>query len=199
MSDIVTLAELKEYLGDVPASADDDLLTSLLDNVEAMYEKDTLHPAGFYQAAASAVTVVLNGTGSSYLYLPYAIDEITSIALGYDSASPLETLSVASASVVSYGVGDRLVVRTDGGWFGTISQRRYVHVVYDHLGNLPEDAKLPIMEVVASIYRNRGSEGMRSETLGSFYSYTRDEAQAQAATNVNWQQSVALNRPVVLA
>ena len=199
MSDIVTLAELKEFLGDVPASADDDLLTSLLDNVEAMYERDTLHPAGFYQAAASAVTMVLNGTGSSYLYLPYAIDEITSIALGYDSASPLETLSVASASVVSYGVGDRLVVRTDGGWFGTISQRRYVHVVYDHLGNLPEDAKLPIMEVVASIYRNRGSEGMRSETLGSFYSYTRDEAQAQAATNVNWQASVQLNRPVVLA
>lgn len=199
MSDIVTLAELKEYLGDVPASADDDLLTSLLDNVEAMYERDTLHPPGFYQAADTGVTVVLNGTGSSYLYLPYAIDEITSIALGYDSASPLETLSVASASVVSYGVGDRLVVRTDGGWFGTISQRRYVHVVYDHLGNLPEDAKLPIMEVVASIYRNRGSEGMRSETLGSFYSYTRDEAQAQAATNVNWQQSVALNRPVVLA
>jgi hypothetical protein len=40
---------------------------------------------------------------------------------------------------------------------------------------------------------------MKSETLGGFYSYTVDEAQAQAATNVNWQQSVALNRPVVLA
>jgi hypothetical protein len=198
MSDIVTLAELKEYLGDTPV-ADDELLQALLENVEAMYERDTLHPAGFYQAASAGVTVVLNGTGSSYLYLPYAIDDITSITLGYDSASPLESLDVLSPSVVSYGVGERLVTRTDGGWFGSISQRRYVHVVYDHLGNLPEDAKLPIMEVVASIYRNRGAEGMRSETLGSFYSYTRDDAQAQAATNVNWQASVQLNRPVVLA
>jgi hypothetical protein len=199
VSDIVTLSELQDYLGGTFTSEDDELLSALLDNVEAMYERDTLHPAGFYQAAASAVTVVLNGTGSSYLYLPYAIDDLTSISLGYDSASPLESLDVLSASVVSYGVGDKVVYRTDGGSFGAYGLRRYVHVVYDHLGNLPEDAKLPIMEVVASIYRNRGSEGMRSETLGSFYSYTRDEAQASAATNVNWQTSVALNRPVVMA
>jgi hypothetical protein len=199
VSDIVTLSELQDYLGGTFTSEDDELLSALLDNVEAMYERDTLHPAGFYQAADTGVTVVLNGTGSSYLYLPYAIDDITSISLGYDSGSPLESLDVASPSVVSYGVGERVVVRTDGGWFGSISQRRYVHVVYDHLGNVPEDAKLPIMEVVASLYRNSGSEGMKSETLGGFYSYTVDEAQAQAATNVNWQQSVALNRPVVLA
>jgi hypothetical protein len=198
MSDLVTLPELKVYLGDVPAS-DDELLSQLLDDVEAMYERDTLHPLGFYQAAATGVTTVLNGTGSSYLYLPYAIDDITSITLGYDSASPSETLDVSSASAVSWGQGERLVVRTDGGWFGTMSQRRYVHVVYDHLGNLSEDARLPIMEVVASIYRSRGSEGMKSETVGSFYSYTRDDVQAAAATNVNWQASVALNRPVVFA
>lgn len=199
MSDIVTLDELKLYLGDAPASDDDALLQALLDQVEAMYERDTLHPAGFYQAADTGVTTVLNGTGSSYLYLPYAIDDITSIALGYDSAAPTETLDVATAGAVSFGQGERLVVRTDGGWFGTLSQRRYVHVVYDHLGNLPEDAQLPIMEVVASLYRNRGAEGMKSETLGSFYSYTVDDAQSAAATNVNWQASVALNRPVVFA
>jgi hypothetical protein len=199
MADLVTLTELKTYLGDAPASADDALLTALLNDVEAMYERDTLHPAGFYQAAATGVTTVLNGTGSSFLYLPYAIDDITSITLGYDAASPTETLDVTNASAVSFGSGERLVVRTDGGWFGTIAQRRYVHVVYDHLGNLAEDAKLPIMEVVASIYRGRGSEGMKSETVGAFYSYTRDDVQAAAATNVNWQQSVALNRPLVFA
>jgi hypothetical protein len=199
MPDIVTLAEMKIFLGGTFTPTEEAQLTALLNNVEAMYEKDTLRPAGFYSAAATGVTVVLNGTGSSYLYLPYAIDDITSISLGYDSGSPLESLDVASPSVVSYGVGERVVVRTDGGWFGSISQRRYVHVVYDHLGNVPEDAKLPIMEVVASLYRNSGSEGMKSETLGGFYSYTVDETQAQAATNVNWQTSVALNRPVVMA
>jgi hypothetical protein len=199
MSDLVSLAELKLYLGDAPATADDALLQALLDNVEAMYERDTLRAPGYYQAADTGVTEVLDGTGSSRLYLAYPIDDITSIALGYDSASPLESLDPTARSVVVFGVGSRLITRTDGGWFGTVGQPRYVEVVYDHLGNLPEDAKLPIMEVVASIYRQRGAEGMRSETLGSFYSYTRDEAQAAAATNVNWQASVALNRPMVIA
>lgn len=199
MSDIVTVAEFKEYLGDAPASADDALLEALLDNVEALYERATLRPAGFYSAADTGVTEVLDGTGSPNLWLAYPIDEITSITLGYDSASPLETLDATSRSVVSYGVGSRVITRTDGGWFGTVYQRRYVEVVYDHLGNLPEDAKLPIMQVAASLYRNRGSEGMKSETVGSFYSYTRDDAQTIAESNILWQLSVEANRAVVLA
>jgi hypothetical protein len=55
------------------------------------------------------------------------------------------------------------------------------------------------MEVAASIYRSRGSEGMKSETVGAFYSYTRDDVQGAAATNVNWQQAIALARPPVIA
>jgi hypothetical protein len=200
MSDIVSLEELKAYLGDAPASpGDDDLLDALLDNVEAMYERDTLHEIGYYTDAATDRTEVLDGTGTTRIYLDYPITALTSITLGYDSAAPDATLDVTSKRVVVFGVGSRSVTRTDGGRFGCFRQARYVEVVYDHQGNLPEDAKLPIMEVVASLYRARGSEGMKSETVGSFYSYTRDDVQAAAATNVNWQQSVALNRAVVVA
>lgn len=198
MPDLVTLADLKTYLGDAPASADDALLTALLNDVEALYERATLREPGWYTAAATGRTEVLDGTGSSRLYLAYPIVALTSIKLGYDPATPDETLTVANKSVIVYGVGSRLITRTDGGVFGTVRQARYVEVVYDHAGNLPEDAKLPIMEVAASAYRNRGSEGMKSETVGSFYSYTRDDAVSAAASNVNWQLSVAANTPVVI-
>jgi hypothetical protein len=196
MSDIVTLDELKLYLGDAPASADDELLQALLDNVEAMYERDTLHELGFYTAAATGRTEIKEGTGSKSLWLDYPVDVLTSVTLGYDSS---EVLNLADRTVIYYSTGSRKLTRTDGGWFGDVGQAGYVEVVYDHLGNLPEDAKLPIMEVVASLYRNRSAEGMKSETLGAFYSYTKDDAQASAATNVNWQASVALNRQMVIA
>jgi hypothetical protein len=199
MADLVTLSDLKTYLGDAPASSDDALLTLILNDVEALYEAATLRPPGFYTAGASGRTEVLDGTGSPRLYLAFPISAVTSIKLGYDPASPSETLAVASKSVVVYGVGSRIITRTDGGVFGTVRQARYVQVVYDHLGNLPEDAKLPIMEVAASAYRNRGSEGMKSETFGTFYSYTRDDAQAAAANNALWQISVINNSPVVMA
>jgi hypothetical protein len=198
MSDIVSLADLKAYLGDAPASSDDVLLQALLDNVEALYERATLRPAGYYKAAATAVTEVLDGTGSPRLWLTYPIAALTSVTLGYGST---ELLSLSDPDAIGYGVGSRVVTRTDGGWFGTVDQKRYVTVVYDHQGNLPEDAKLPIMQVVASLYRARGSEGMRSETVGSFYSYTREDADAWATAegNVLWQLSVEANRPAVIA
>lgn len=199
MSDIVTVAELKEYLGDAPATSDDTLLGHILDDVEALFESATLRPPGYYTAADTGVTEVLDGTGTSRLYLSYPIAAVTSIKLGYDSASPTETLNPASKSVVVYGFGQRVITRTDCGRFGFVRQPRYVEVVYDHQGNLPQDAKLPIMEVAASLYRNRGSEGMRSETVGAFYSYTRDDAQTIADSNPNWQRAVENNTPAVLA
>lgn len=200
MPTLVTLAEMKTYLGDAPASADDTLLAQLLDDVEALFASATLRAPGFYTAASDLIEV-LNGTGSSRLYLTYPLaeDGLISVKLGYNSASPTETLNVANGVTLAWGEGSRVISRVDGGKFGCVGQSRYVTVEYEHLGNAPADAKLAIKEVVASVYRNRGSEGMRSETVGSFYSYTRDDAQSAAATNATWQQAVAANTPVVIA
>lgn len=200
MPALVTLAEMKSYLGDAPASADDALLTALLDNVEALYTRATLRAPGSY-SAASTREEVRDGTGTARLYLDYPVaeDGLVSVALGYNPDAPDETLSVADSSAIVSGRGSRCITRVDGGVFGRLGQPRYVHVEYDHLGDLPADAKLPVMEVVASVYRNRGSEGMKSETVGSFYSYTREDVQSVASTNANWQISVAVNTPVVFA
>lgn len=203
MADIVSLGELKAYLtvsGEVLPAADDAALTIILGGVVALFESATLRPPGFYTDTDER-TEVRDGTGSARLFLDYPIaeDGLISVKLGFDSAAPSETLSVANRSVIVYGEGSRCITRVDGGKFGKVGQPRYIEVVYEHLGDLPDDAKLPIMEVAASVYRNRGSEGMQSETVGSFYSYTRDAAQTTAATNPNWQLAVVNNTPVVMA
>src|SRR5687768_11925924 len=103
MADLVTLAELKLYLGiDTLVTTDDTLLTQLLNDVEALFEAATLRAPGTYPAAGLARSEVLDGTGSRSLYLSYPVSVLTSISLGYDSASPTETLTVADKSVVVY-------------------------------------------------------------------------------------------------
>lgn len=197
MADLVTLPELKTHLGDAPPSDDDALLADLLDDVEALFESATLRAPGSYTAAATGRTEVLDGTGSTRLYLPYPIAVLTSIKLGYDPAAPTETLAVANKAVVVYGVGSRVITRTDGGKFGTVGQPRYVQVVYDHQGNLPENARMAIKSVAALAYRRRGSEDVKSETEGSFYSHTMIED--IAASDPFWKMAVEANTPVVLA
>lgn len=197
MADLVSLAEMKTYLGDAPPSDDDALLDALLDDIEALFESATLRAPGSYTAAATGRTEVLNGTGTARLYVAYPIAAVTSIKLGYDPAAPTETLTVANKAVVVYGVGSRVITRTDGGKFGTVGQARYVQVVYDHQGALPEDARLAIKSVCATAYRRRGSEDAKSETTGAFYSHTLVDDIATA--DPFWRMAVEANRLMVVA
>jgi hypothetical protein len=196
MAELVTLPDFRLYLGDSPDS-DAWILDQLLDDVEALFEAQTLRPTGSYTPAATARTEILDGTGSSRLYLTYPIAALTSIKLGYDPASPDETLSVSNNLVVVYGVGQRVITRTDGGKFGTVRQARFVQVVYDHQGDLPANAQLAIKSVAATAYRRRGSEESASETVGGFYSRTMLEN--IAANDPFWPMAVSANTPVVLA
>lgn len=196
MADLVTLSELQSFLGDAPA-ADGALLEQLLEDVEALFEGATLRPAGSYTAGALGRIEVLDGTGSSRLYLTYPIAVLTSIKLGYDPAAADETLDATNKLVVVYGVGSRIITRTDGGKFGTVRQPRYVQVVYDHQGDLPAGAQLAIKSVCATAYRRRGSEEAQSETVGGFYSRTMLEN--VAASDPFWPMAVNANTPVVLA
>lgn len=196
MSVLVSVSELKSFLGDAPVSDDDAVLTALLDDVEASFTSASLRTPGFYTPATTARTEVLDGTGSTRLYLTYPISVLTSVKLGYNAAAPTETLSVSNTSVLVYGVGSRVITRTDGGKFGTVRQPRYVQVVYDHAGNMPDDARMAIKSVAAMAYRRRGSEEAKSETIGAFYSRTMIED--IAASDPWWAKAVQANMPVVL-
>lgn len=196
MPDLVTLTELKTYLGDAPASADDALLTELLDNVEALFETATGRAVGSLQAAGTARTEVHDGTGSCDLYLDYPVATLTSIKLGNDPAVPDETLTIADKNVIVYSATSRRVTRTDGGTFGRAGQPRYIQVVYDFGAELPAGAKLAIKSVAALAYRRRGSEEVKSETVGAFYSRTMIDEIATAEPF--WRAAVQANLRDVL-
>jgi hypothetical protein len=196
MSVLVSLAELKSYLGDAPPSDDDAVLAELLDNVEANFASETGRTIDSFQAASSARTEVLDGTGSRELYLDYPVTALTSVKLGYDASSPDETLAVSDKNVLVYAAGSRRLVRTDGGRFGHSDWPRYVTIVYDFGADLPDSAKLAIKSVAASAYRRRGSEAEKSETLGAFYSHTLIDS--LATTDPFWTSAVMANRLVHL-
>lgn len=197
MAQLVTLAELKDYLGDAPASADDSLLTELISNISSIFEAETGRVPGAYIAAGTARTEVKDGTGTADLYLDYPVTTLTSVKLGFDPAIPDETLTVSSKLVIVYSSTSRRISRTDGGKFGTPGQPRYVQVVYDYGADLPDTAKLGIKSVCATAYRRRGAEDVKSETVGSFYSRTMiDDI---TATDPFWQMAVGASLRMSIA
>lgn len=189
---LVTRTELKTYLGDAPASADDALLDALIDDVEALFASETGRSITSFIAAGSGRVEVLDATGSADLFVDYPITALTSITLGYDAGAWDETLDVSDGTVVVYAVGGRKITRVDGGTWGRhYGHARYITVTYDYAADLATSAKLAIKSVVAAVYRQRGSEGMKSETVGAFYSYTREDAQAATASSDFWKEAVA--------
>lgn len=193
MSQFVDLADLKTFLGDAPASSDDVLLQDLLDEIEALF----LNECGRSESTAPGdVVEVLDGTGTAGLYLefPIAEDGLTSVKLGYNSASPDETLAVTDKSILVYGEGSRVVRRTDGGTFGRGGEPRYVTVEYEHQGDEVSGAELAIKRACALVYRQRGSEDVSDETVGSFYSRTMAKfGRDFVGDDPIWRMAVAAN------
>lgn len=188
---LVTLAEQKTYLGDAPASADDALITALIDDVEALFASEAGRGTVAFQAAAAGRVEFHDATGAAHLYLDYPVAALTSVSLGWNTAAFDETLTIADPTVIVYTVGGRRITRTDGGTFGRAGHLKYVRVVYDAAADLPAGAKLAIKSVVAQAYRRRGSEAEKSETLGSFYSRTLVDDVAGA--DPYWRTAVAAN------
>lgn len=192
MGVLVSLAELKSYLGDAPASADDALLTQLIADVEARFASETGRTIDSFTDSDNRLEVH-DGTGTADLYLDYAIEEegLGSVLLGYDTTAPDETLDVGDRAVLVYGAGSRRITRVDGGVFGRCGLRRCVTVEYVRQGDLAPDAALAIKSVAAMAYRRRGSEAEKSETLGSFYSHTM--VTDAATDDPFWRAAVASN------
>jgi hypothetical protein len=135
---LVTLAELKDYLGDAPASSADSLLTELISNVQSVFEAETGHSPGSFIAAGTGRTEVKDGTGSANLYLDYPVAALTSVKLGYDPASPDETLDVTSKLVIVFSSDSRRI-STDR--WRKVREARPVslrQVVYDNGADLPD-------------------------------------------------------------
>ena len=158
-ADLVSLAEVKAWLG-ITDAAQDTFLTELADRVEAILEQ-VKHRT--YLAAGVGVTVVLDGTGTPWLWLDRPVTTLSSIKIGLDATNPDETLVPGPKTVVAQG---RRVYRQDGGIFPRGIAN--VQVNYTVGDQLDKDAKQAVLEGVAMVYRMRGSEDAATESIGAF-------------------------------
>lgn len=193
MPNLVAVDELKDFLG-VTGASDDQLLTDLLEHTEDLFESEVGRTPAPFAAAATARTEVHDGTGCADLYLDYPISTVTTVKLGYDSSDPVETLDSTDIDELTFGAGSRRLTRTDGGTFGLAGKRRYVHVTYNHQDDLPGNAKLAIMRVVAQVYRQRGSEDVKYENVGG---YVHNLSHLIAEDPI-WIRAVAANQRTVM-
>lgn len=167
---LVSLNAFKEFLGDAVDASQDELLTALLEDVEALFTSEVGRSGTPFVPTndVAARTVVHDGTGSPVLFLAYPILAVSSVVLGADPAQPDEVLDPATPRQLQWAAGGRRLVRTDGGTFGLVDQPGYVRVTYQAMSDIPAVAPIAIKRVTAALYRQLGAEDSRSERLGGF-------------------------------
>lgn len=189
MADLVSTSQALAFLGLGP-DEDDGSLLRLIDDVEAFFEQECNRSDLPFQAAQTARTDRLDGTGRTTLYLPYAVASLTSVKLGYDVNNPDETLAVNDQTKLVWTVGSSRLTRVDGGGFGWVTQPGYVTVVYNTKADLPAGAGLAILHGIAVLYRQRGSEDVKSEGVGG----TRSDLAAVFEGDPVWERAVRAHR-----
>lgn len=188
---LVSLPEMQRFLfGDNPAPAGTDpLIQELLDEVEDLFlgETNRRHRPFIASADTSARTEVHDGTGCGVLTLHYPISDLsTDITLGLDSNDPDETLTHNDVDEVVWVAGKRTIERTDGGSFGYYGRPRYVRVTYKAAADVPESASVGIKRVVATLYRQRGTEDSSRYSLSGF-----SQDQSDPMKDPMWLRAIA--------
>jgi hypothetical protein len=160
---LVTVAEQLGFMREPEGGTEEDELQNLLDQLEALLISEANRAdVPFKTSAETGRVEYQDGTGK----------------LGTDPSNPLETLSVSDKTILRYAVGERRIVRVDGGKFGSVDQPMYVEVTYDTQPDRTEDldaARLGIMRRAAAIHRQRGIEGYVSTALSEVrYQFDKD-------------------------
>lgn len=199
MSDLASVGDLALLLG-LAEGTDEDLLTVLLDGAVALFESQTGRTLTPFASGVTGRVEILDARPATRIWLDYPIQDVTAIALGVDVANPDETLNPDDPKKVSWRVGQRVLMRTDGrlwttAWGSFDRWPSFIQVTYDTQDDLPADAKLAVLQLASAMYRRGGAEGIRSETLDN-YSVTFAQA---AAEDPAWQLAVNHHRRLVAA
>jgi hypothetical protein len=214
MGELVTLSELAGYLGLTdPSEAAMERYRLPLAAATDLFVRDCGRLEAPFQPKQPGRTEVHTGRNAPNLWLHYVPTAITTIKIGLNFASPAETINPADATVLDWRAGSREIRRVDGGVFSMqgaalLSWSRggqwppqdwdqsgepgKVQVVYDAAADQPAFAKLAVMRLVALLEREKGSEGIKSETRGS-RSVTLMDIKAR---DPEWERAVELCRRI---
>jgi hypothetical protein len=173
---LVTASAAKVHMG-VTSTGDDTLIQTYVDAVEALLCVQAGRRHRPFATAATGRSEVHAGTGTELLVTDYPITTASGISvlkIGHDVANPSETITATDIDQITAASGSRSIYRTDGGVFGTWGEPRTVHITYDHTADTSNTdvQQLAIKRVVAQVYRQRGSEDAKSETLPNGYQRT---------------------------
>ena len=184
--ELLTLGELTDFL---KIEGDQGTLDEIRLQLLEQFERETNRVGRPFQGDEAGRVEVLDGNGCRTLYLDYPILVLTSITLG--RVAPFdETLDVSDPDVVSYRVGGRRIVRTDGGVFGCAGSPGYVTVTYDAGEDLPIDAALAVKRKAAAIWR----ESNRPQATAERALDDTEGLPAADDVNVDWDLAVSAHR-----
>lgn len=188
---LVTLAEFKAYLkynkGD-----QDTILQALLDATEGHLADLTDQQ---FLAGGTVIDEVHSGDQGTVLNLRRPASSITAIKVSAasDPANPDDTIPVADVRIDP--VNDRRVVRFQDGVFpvGVFN----LFVTYEAKANQPAREKEAVKEAAAMLYRIRGSEHVRSQSLGDLGSEVL-EIDRRLESLPMWRAAVEHQKPVFI-
>lgn len=182
MADLVTLAEVKAYIGIADEDKHDDLLDELIETVESLLELETDQT---FTSTTAVTDEAHDGSGKDVLYLDRTPTALTAaVKVGQDSSDPDST--IPTTDIVVDQANNRIIYK-DGRVFRR--GRRNIFVSYTATENLPRLAKDAVRQAVAFIYRSRGREHIRGASLNELG--TIDQFGVMLDRLPIWQKAVA--------
>lgn len=190
---MIDVPTLQEWLG---AEGDDALLNDLEARAVALLQRE----CNRYFGAVAETTEYVIGRGTSDLWLaevPVAIP--TTVTERSAAGDEGDTITAADDDGYVLRTGDRdarLVRKSNGEWgngheYEVAYQRGYA------AGTEPGDVQQAVIDIVTRTYKRRGSEGLRSETVGG-YSYTLADDDGELVISPFTQSVIRTwRRPVV--
>ncbi len=153
---LITVSDMKAHLG-LTTTTDDTLLQDLIKETTALLESEcNRSDAPFLMAAVTGRVEIFDGLKDSALFVDYPIAALTSIV------ADASTLDVADTDVIKFVIGDRRIVRVDGGRFGIrLDEPHAVVVTYDTQTDQPRSAVLAVKRIVSAVFNQRGTEGAK--------------------------------------
>lgn len=195
---MVPLADLKAWLGiDAGDTTYDAILTNLEPRAVAVLQRE----ANRYFGAVAETTEYLTGRGTADLWLAEVPAAIPATVIRRSGPGAKETTITATDDdgyVLRASDREARLVRksghtwADGQEFEATYNRGYV------AGSEPGDVQQAVIDIVTRTFKRRGSEGLKSESVGG-YSYTVADDDGSELVISPFTQSVIRNwrRPVV--
>jgi hypothetical protein len=171
-----TVAQLRQYLPDVPVDADNDaLLTSVLERATAIVEAELGFEFAAYDYVADEKDVYA-GAGGKWLYCPAHMPEsVTAVDLVASRGGDSES----TEAVTEYVESDRYRLYLDAGW---LPRRWYRVTAVWGYGAVPTEIVEVTLEVAVNIWRGRDAMNWSTElgaTSGGATPYRRALTWAQ--------------------